>query len=87
MTRAERIRKLVRSIKDYRGAYIEGTGRWIVKPNPAAWERVAVWLETLRIPVTRETRFAIDSFQNLTEMQDWIKQHDPLPTPETRGSL
>lgn len=74
MTRAERIRKLVGAIKQYRGAYVEGTGRWLVKPNVAARARVVHWLTELRIPATPETMAAIDGFQNHPQMHEWIER-------------
>lgn len=47
MTRTQKIRKLASAIKDYRGAYNPGTGKWIRGPQPSALPRITAWLSRL----------------------------------------
>lgn len=71
MKRGERINKLGRAIRAYRGVTEIVGGAWIIPPQPALRRRIAEHLESLGLPL-QETLDQIDGFKRVSEYDQWI---------------
>lgn len=71
MTRQQKISKLGNAIKDYRGAYVPDSGKWVRAPDRRALDRVTVWLRRLHLDVAGSMKF-IDEFHSFGEFNKWI---------------
>ena len=83
MNRAEKIRKLVNAVKDYRGSYRPNTGKWIRGPMPSALPRVRHWLQELDQDIPTELA-RIDAFELIDDMNQWLKSLEQKPTTHTK---
>ncbi len=84
MTRSERIRKLASAIKDYRGAYVEGSNppKWIRRPDLTVKFRIEGWLKRLGIRKQSDHLIAfrdIDAFKSHAEMNAWLESLEKAP--------
>ena len=66
MTRNERILKLGRAFRRWRGSYHPETKKWIRQPNPNALGDVIKWLESLQT-----NHGAAFHVERLNAMQSW----------------
>lgn len=71
MTRQQKIAKLGNAIKDYRGAYVPTSGKWVRAPDHRALDRVKCWLQRLQLNVTDSLK-QIDEFHSFGEYDKWM---------------
>lgn len=71
MSRNEKINKLGRAIREYRGIYNPKTGVWKYPPKPKAAARVVRWLEELTADVPKAMA-DVDGFKTIEEFNLWI---------------
>lgn len=72
MTRDEKIGKLSRAVREWRGVSSIETGKWVQFPKRSAAKRVARWLEELGID-TDEGLQTILAFTTYTDFRAWIR--------------
>ncbi len=76
MTRSQKISKLANAIRAYRGMFnpqSDGSKQWVRHPQQSARDRIAVWLERLKLNV-QEGLAAIDGFASFEEMRTWLNK-------------
>lgn len=73
MTRNEKLRKLGNAVREYRGAYIPDSKKWVTPPKRQALERVKRWLAELKLDVEANVRF-IDECQRWDDFRAWISK-------------
>jgi len=75
MSREEKIAKLCRAIKAYRGASVgkdkEGKTLWHITPKPADRPKVVALLQKLSIDP--EEMVLIDDFKTIDEFNQWVE--------------
>ena len=72
MSRNEKIQKLGRAIREYRGARSPYDAVWTRTPVPRARKRVERWLAELGQDVAKSMA-AIDGFKRIEEFNAWIR--------------
>ena len=72
MNKAEKIGKLARAIKEYRGTYDPINMRWTRQPKGRAIYRVVLWLEKLGLDTDASIPL-INNFKSYEEMGSWLK--------------
>ena len=79
MSREEKITKLCRAVRAYRGAAHgkdkEGNTIWSIPPKPAERTRVLACLETLGFDLERKFNELelIDSLETIQEFRQWVE--------------
>ena len=73
MNREEKLGKLGRAIREYRGVIILETGKWFHPPKPKAVHRVERWLKELGLDVGN-CMAKIDTFQTMNDFRAWIRE-------------
>jgi hypothetical protein len=83
MTRAEKIGKLARAVKDWRGATDAKTGKWRRPPQPKAVERVLVWITRLNLNPDRTLPFlaGLKSYSEFDQFLRDLGNYDPSKAP------
>lgn len=76
MSRDEKIGKLARAIRRYRGAYNTHTGKWLRAPEHKAGAYVRTWLFKLDMAdsVIEESMDKIDGLKTHNEFNAWISK-------------
>lgn len=69
MTRAEKIKKLVNAVKDWRGSH---GGRFPIHPKPTARTRVERWVLELKLPF-EPTLATLSSFTSFAQFNAWLR--------------
>lgn len=79
MTKAEKIGKLARAVKDWRGATDAKTGKWRRPPQPKAVERVLVWITRLGMNPERTLPFlaGLKSYDDFNAFLRDLGKYDP----------
>lgn len=78
MSTTEKIGKLARAIRRYRGAYHPGSGKWLRAPDRGAGADVLNWLG--KLGVSANAIDEIDGFQTHNEFYAWLRKLEkPLP--------
>jgi hypothetical protein len=72
MSRDQKIGKLARAIKEYRGRYNATAKKWETPPNPGAAPRVMKWIQSLGLPLS-ETAHRVTQFKTIAEFNAWLK--------------
>jgi hypothetical protein len=72
MNRDERLGKLSRAVRDWRGVTHPSSGAWLVRPLPRAVVRVRRWLEELGLNVD-ESVAKIEAMKSYPEFHAWIR--------------
>lgn len=72
MSRNEKIGKLARAVRHYRGNYDLQTGKWNQAPQPLKVVLVKRWLRELKMD-EHHAILKIDSFQTVQEFDRWLK--------------
>lgn len=73
MNRNDKIAKLDRAVRDWRGAWDAKRQRWIRTPNMAAVPRVGRWLAELGLD-TVESFVRLNQFKSVDEFNAWLKK-------------
>lgn len=73
MSRNEKLSKLARAVREWRGLSNPRTGKWIKTPNAAAVPRVGRWLAELGLD-TVETFELLSGFKALSEFDAWLRK-------------
>ena len=71
MTRNEKINKLARAVREYRGVYIVATRKWKRLPKPKAFPRVERWLLALGLDV-KSNLHKIERFGTINDFREWV---------------
>jgi hypothetical protein len=71
----EKIGKLARAVRIYRGAYDAKSGKWFRAPQPVGWRKVCVCLDRLEIrgQDMETAMILINAFKKTSEFQAWIR--------------
>lgn len=72
MSRNEKLSKLGRAYREWRGRYDSRRKRWIEAPKPDALPRVIRWMRELRL-ATRENVEFLRDLTTEKQFNEWIK--------------
>ena len=72
MTRNERILKLSRAIKAYRGVFHPVSKKWLRPPQKDKRLNIVAWLQKLHRPDIDGDLVAIDGFKSFAEFHEWL---------------
>lgn len=71
MNRNEKLAKLARATREWRGAWDATNEKWIRPPQPKAVQRVAKWIVQLGLELT-STLQTLAGFKSYKEFDAWL---------------